>query len=61
MTRSEFTVTHAYSYDRRSTLRWLQSYILRYPTLWITFFLTTVGMAGSQSMSIENNTHFSYT
>jgi hypothetical protein len=49
MTRSEFTVADAYSYDHRSTLRWLQSHILRYPSLWITFFLTTVGMAGSQS------------
>jgi ATP-binding cassette subfamily B protein len=51
MTRSEFTVTDAYRYDHRSTLRWLQSHILRYPRLWITFFLTTVGMAASQSMT----------
>jgi ATP-binding cassette subfamily B protein len=51
MTRSEFTVADAYSYDHRSTLRWLQSHILRYPSLWITFFLTTVGMAASQSMT----------
>ena len=51
MTRSEFSVTDAHSYDHRSTLRWLQSHILRYPGLWITFFLTTVGMAASQSMT----------
>ena len=51
MTRSEFTVANAYSYDHRSTLRWLQSHILRYPGLGVTFLLTTLGMAASQSMT----------
>lgn len=51
MTRSEFTVADAYGYDHRSTLRWLQSHILRYPGLGVTFLLTAVGMAASQSMT----------
>ena len=51
MTRSEFTVTDSHTYDHRSTLRWLQSHILRYPGLGLTFFLTTIGMAASQSMT----------
>jgi ATP-binding cassette subfamily B protein len=51
MTRSEFTVADAYSYDHRSPLRWLQSHTLRYPALGITFLLTTLGMAASQSMT----------
>ncbi len=51
MTRSEFTVADAYAYDHRSTLRWLQSHILRYKGLLITFLLTTLGMASAQSMT----------
>ncbi len=51
MTRSEFTVADTHSYDHRSTLRWLRSHVLRYPGLWVTFFLTTIGMAASQSMT----------
>jgi hypothetical protein len=61
MTRSEFTVADAHSYDHRSTLRWLQAHILRYPALGLTFCLTTVGMASSQSMMVESLPHFSYT
>lgn len=50
-TRREFTIANEVHYDHRSPLRWLFSHIWRYPFLLITFFLTTVGMAGSQSMS----------
>jgi ATP-binding cassette subfamily B protein len=49
--RREFTVEHEYPYDRRSPLRWLAAHIWRYPALLILFLATTVGMAGSQSMS----------
>lgn len=51
MSLSEFTVADAYSYDHRSTLRWLQSHILRYKGLLFTFLLTTLGMASAQSMT----------
>ena len=51
MTRREFTVANEYTYDHRSSLRWLASHIQRYRVLLITFLLTTVGMAASQSMS----------
>jgi ATP-binding cassette subfamily B protein len=51
MTRSEFTVSDAYVYDRRSPWRWVSSHIMRYPVLFVTFLLTTVGMAASQSLS----------
>ena len=51
MTRREFTIANEYTYDHRSPLRWLAAHILRYPILLITFLLTTVGMAASQSMS----------
>jgi ATP-binding cassette, subfamily B, bacterial len=51
MMRREFTVANEYRYDHRSPLRWLTSHILRYPVLLITFLVTTVGMAASQSMS----------
>ena len=51
MGQSEFTVENSYQYDHRSPLRWLQSHIMRYPGLLYTFILTTVGMAGSQSMT----------
>lgn len=51
MTRSEFTVADAYTYDHRSAPRWLQSHIWRYPLLLIIFLLTTVGMASTQSLS----------
>ena len=51
MTRREFSVAGAYVYDHRSPLRWLASHIVRYRALLSTFLLTTVGMAGSQSMS----------
>ncbi|MBK7893456.1 MAG: ABC transporter ATP-binding protein [Anaerolineaceae bacterium] len=51
MSRSEFTVADAYTYDHRSTLRWLQSHILRYKGLLFTFLLTTLGMASAQSMT----------
>src|SRR5215207_1776148 len=51
MIRSEFTVADEYVYDRRSPLRWVSSHIMRYPVLFVTFLLTTVGMAASQSMS----------
>ena len=50
MSRSEFTVADAHTYDHRSTLRWLQSHILRYKGLMLTFLLTTIGMASAQSM-----------
>ena len=50
MSRSEFTVADAHTYDHRSTLRWLQSHILRYKGLMLTFLLTTIGMAAAQSM-----------
>ena len=50
MSRSEFTVADAHTYDHRSTLRWLQSHILRYKGLLFTFLLTTIGMASAQSM-----------
>jgi len=49
--RREFTVDHEYEYDHRSPLRWLSSHIWRYRGLLITFLLTTIGMAASQSMS----------
>jgi ATP-binding cassette, subfamily B, bacterial len=51
MIHSEFTVADEYVYDRRSPLRWVSSHIMRYPVLFITFLLTTVGMAASQSLS----------
>lgn len=51
MTSREFTIANEYTYDHRSPLRWLAAHILRYPVLLITFLLTTVGMAASQSMS----------
>ena len=51
ISRREFTVDHEYAYDRRSPIRWLASHIWRYPILIIGFFLTTVGMVGSQSLS----------
>ena len=51
MTRREFTVADEYQYNRRSPLRWIASHIVRYPVLPVVFFLTTVGMAASQSMS----------
>lgn len=51
MTQREFTIANEYRYDLRSPLRWLASHIMRYPLLLITFLLTTVGMAASQSMS----------
>ena len=51
MIRSEFTVADEYVYDRRSPLRWVWSHIMRYPVLLVTFLLTTVGMAASQSLS----------
>jgi len=51
MSLREFTVANAFQYDTRSPLRWLSSHILRYPTLLITFLLTTAGMGATQSMS----------
>ncbi len=51
MARREFTVANEYSYDYRSPLRWLASHAMRYPLLLGTFFVTTIGMASSQSMS----------
>ncbi len=51
MTRREFTIANEYRYDYRSPVRWLASHTFRYPVLFITFLLTTVGMASSQSMS----------
>jgi ATP-binding cassette subfamily B protein len=51
MTRREFTVANEYQYDHRSPVRWLASHIWRYPVLLITFLVTTIGMAGSQSLS----------
>jgi ATP-binding cassette subfamily B protein len=51
MSRREFTIANEYQYDHRSPVRWLTSHILRYPLLLITFLLTTVGMASSQSLS----------
>ncbi len=51
MNRREFTVANEYFYDYRSPVRWLASHALRYKVLLITFFLTTIGMASSQSMS----------
>src|SRR5215213_9298105 len=49
--RREFTVDHEYQYDHRSPLRWLASHIWRYPALIISFFVTTLAMVGSQSLS----------
>ena len=49
--RREFTVDHEYQYDHRSPLRWLASHIWRYPTLIISFFVTTLAMVASQSLS----------
>ena len=49
--RREFTVDHEYQYDHRSPLRWLASHIWRYPALIIGFFITTLAMVGSQSLS----------
>ncbi len=51
MIRREFSVADEYPYDRRTPLRWLSAHVLRYPALLVIFFLTTVGMAVSQSMS----------
>jgi len=51
MSRREFTVANEYQYDHRSPLRWLTSHIMRYRVLLITFLITTVGMASSQSLS----------
>lgn len=51
MTRREFTIANEYQYDHRSSVRWLTSHIMRYPVLLVTFLLTTVGMAATQSMS----------
>lgn len=51
MSRREFTIANEYQYDHRSPLRWLSAHILRYPLLLITFLVTTVGMASSQSLS----------
>jgi ATP-binding cassette, subfamily B, bacterial len=51
MTRREFTVANEYQYDHRSPIRWLASHIWRYPVLLVTFLVTTIGMAASQSMS----------
>lgn len=51
MSRREFTIANEYQYDHRSPIRWLSSHILRYPLLLITFLVTTVGMASSQSLS----------
>ena len=51
MSRREFTVANEYQYNHRSPLRWLSSHIMRYPMLFVTFLLTTIGMAASQSMS----------
>lgn len=49
--RREFTIANEVQYNHRSPLRWLFSHIWRYPWLLILFFLTTVGMASSQSLS----------
>lgn len=51
MSRREFTVANEYQYNYRSPLRWLTSHILRYPTLLVTFVLTTAGMGAAQSLS----------
>lgn len=51
MSRREFTVANEYQYDYRSSARWLASHIMRYRVLLVVFLLTTIGMAGSQSMS----------
>ncbi len=51
MTRREFTIANEYHYDHRSPVRWLTAHIMRYPVLLVTFLLTTVGMAATQSMS----------
>ena len=51
MLRREFTIDNEVQYDHRSPVRWLASHILHYPVLLTTFFLTTIGMASSQSLS----------
>ncbi len=51
MEQREFTIENEYQYDHRSPLYWLRSHIFRYPFLFITFLITTVGMASSQSLS----------
>lgn len=51
MTHSEFNIAHTHQYDYRSVLHWFKSHIFRYPILFITFVLTTFGMAASQSLT----------
>ncbi|MCB9693131.1 MAG: ABC transporter ATP-binding protein [Alphaproteobacteria bacterium] len=49
MSRSEFTVADAWTYDRRSPARWLVSHAVRYPGLLLGFF--TLVLLGSVSTS----------
>ena len=51
MSAREFTVADEYHYDHRSPWRWVGSHIWRYPLLPIFFMLTTMAMAGAQSLS----------
>ncbi|NNJ09642.1 ABC transporter ATP-binding protein [Chloroflexales bacterium ZM16-3] len=51
MTRAEFTVADARSYDHRSPTRWVAAHIMRYPVLPTVFLLTTVAMAATQSLA----------
>jgi ATP-binding cassette subfamily B protein len=47
----EFTVADEYQYDHRSPWRWIGSHIRRYPWLPVLFAITTVAMAGAQSLA----------
>ncbi len=51
MSAREFTVADEYHYDYRSPWRWVASHIRRYPLLPIFFLITTMAMAGAQSLS----------
>ena len=41
-TTSEFEVAHAYRYDRRSSLRWIMSHLLRMRGLLLTFLISSL-------------------
>lgn len=50
MSKKEFTVAHAYPYNRRSPVRWLISHVLRYPLLPLGMLLA----------ALFNNLFYSY-
>ena len=51
MTQREFTIANEYIYNYDSTLRWLNSHILRYPFLFLTYIIFMIAMVTSQSLS----------